>query len=417
MAHLAVCLAASLVAGVGLGGCAAQRPSLTPRQLGELREHEVQQLRTEVVVLSAKVVRRMQAEQDEAEAARARGETPEPPTLDVLAISGGGDWGAFGAGVLRGWRKLQGADAMPQFDVVTGVSTGALIAPFAFLGDDSSIEQIVNLYSNPRDSWIELRDLFVFLPWRQSFMSTEGLRGDVEAQLSPEMIQRIAGEAAKGRSLLIGTTNLDLGTTRVWRLGEETRRVSSAEDAERVYDILMASAAIPGVFPPVVIDGALYVDGGVTSNVLLGANLRADESIVGSWRRTFPGRPMPRMRFWIIVNNTLADEPSIVKPTWPSITSKSLLVSTRSATRAMLQAFLLQAELLRRTEGVEIEARFLQVPDDFKPPVEGSFQAPTMRELVRLGEELGSDPQNWRTALRQYEAREIPSDEPAQSGR
>src|SRR5438128_4517469 len=71
---------------------------------------------------------------------------PDGSTIDLLIISGGGDWGAFGAGVLKGWGRLHGDEARPQFDVVTGVSTGALIAPFAFLGDDESIERVVHFY-------------------------------------------------------------------------------------------------------------------------------------------------------------------------------------------------------------------------------------------------------------------------------
>src|SRR3954471_17251927 len=73
--------------------------------------------------------------------------TAKPPTIDLLVVSGGGDWGAFGAGVLKGWGRVKGG--RPQFDVVTGVSTGALIAPFAFLGDDASIERVLQLYRAP----------------------------------------------------------------------------------------------------------------------------------------------------------------------------------------------------------------------------------------------------------------------------
>ena len=83
-------------------------------------------------------------------------------TIDFLILSGGGDWGAFGAGVLKGWGRVTGEMARPQFDVVTGVSTGALIAPFAFLGDDESIERIVRLYRNPQADWTKSRGLFFF---------------------------------------------------------------------------------------------------------------------------------------------------------------------------------------------------------------------------------------------------------------
>jgi predicted acylesterase/phospholipase RssA len=76
---------------------------------------------------------------------------------DILVLSGGGDWGAFGAGVLQGWSRVHGPLAMPVFDVVTGVSTGALIAPFAFLGDARSLATIVELYRNPGSDLVKQR--------------------------------------------------------------------------------------------------------------------------------------------------------------------------------------------------------------------------------------------------------------------
>src|ERR1051326_4447459 len=92
----------------------------------------------------------------------ARARTPRA-TIDFLIISGGGDWGAFGAGVLKGWGRVKGELARPQFDAVTGVSTGALIAPFAFLRDDESIERIVQLYRNPAVAIASSRGLLFFL--------------------------------------------------------------------------------------------------------------------------------------------------------------------------------------------------------------------------------------------------------------
>jgi predicted acylesterase/phospholipase RssA len=85
------------------------------------------------------------------------------PTIDILVISGGGDWGAFGAGVLKGWGRVTGEFARPHFDVVTGVSTGALIAPFAFLGDEASIDRILQMYRNPQEDWAK-RGFVFFWP-------------------------------------------------------------------------------------------------------------------------------------------------------------------------------------------------------------------------------------------------------------
>jgi hypothetical protein len=87
----------------------------------------------------------------------------EPPAVDILVISGGGDWGAFGAGFLKGWQKVPVSHPLtkPEFDAVTGVSTGTLIAPFAFLGDEQSIEEIVNMYRNPKKDWAKQRGYFI----------------------------------------------------------------------------------------------------------------------------------------------------------------------------------------------------------------------------------------------------------------
>lgn len=394
----------SFIAGSAwLAGCGAARPALSKEELADRRLAQIEQIRTDFVAISSKVVRRMDREQREWEEAKARGEDASAPVLDVLAISGGGDWGAFGAGVLQGWREVQGELALPRFDVVTGVSTGALIAPFAYLGDDASLAVVDDLYRTPKSDWIVLKDWFVFLPWRESFTDTSGLRREIEENLTAERVARIAEESKKDRALIIGTTNLDLGLPRAWALGRETEHMDERGGMKRVHDILMASAAIPGVFPPVVIDDTLHVDGGTTANVLLGANLRSEHSVLGAWRRTFPGRKLPRMRFWAIVNNTLGDVPSIVDPSWPDIMSKSLTTLTRSSTKSSLRAFMVQAELLRRAENVDIEVRFIAVPNDFVPPVDGAFKRETMNALADIGLRLGRDPANWRTELADFE--------------
>ena len=91
-------------------------------------------------------------------------------TYDILVISGGGDWGAFGAGVPKGWRRVTGEFARPHFDVVTGVSTGELIAPFAFLGDEASIDRILQMYRNPQEGIVNL--LATRMVWQSCSMST-----------------------------------------------------------------------------------------------------------------------------------------------------------------------------------------------------------------------------------------------------
>ena len=147
-------------------------------------------------------------------------------TADLLVISGGGDWGAFGAGFLKGWSSVQGPLAKPKFDAVTGVSTGALIAPFAFLGDAQSIETAESLYRNPKPDGLEKRSFF-FLPSNPSFLKIPGLERDVVDQVDANAVAKIAADKKSGRLLLVNTTDLDDGGMWVWNLrsrGEARRR-------------------------------------------------------------------------------------------------------------------------------------------------------------------------------------------------
>jgi len=134
----------------------------------------------------------------------------QPPVVDILIISGGGDRGAFGAGFLKGWQKVPGQHplAKPEFDAVTGVSTGTLIAPFAFVGDAKPIDQIANLYRNPEQDWVKHNGLLYFLPDNISFAEVPGLERKLREHITLEMVRRIAKAGDDGRLLLVNTTNL-----------------------------------------------------------------------------------------------------------------------------------------------------------------------------------------------------------------
>src|SRR5262249_24945404 len=140
-------------------------------------------------------VRNRQIEQEHAPSGNVG---PRPYRFDVLIVSGGGDKGAFGAGFLKGWKQVPTSHemALPEFDVVTGVSTGALIAPFAFLGGEW-IDRIDELYRHPKKDWIKRRRPFYFLPLRISFAAVPGLERDLRETVTLEMARRIhaAGES------------------------------------------------------------------------------------------------------------------------------------------------------------------------------------------------------------------------------
>ena len=174
----------------------------------------------------------------------------EPPAVDILVISGGGDWGAFGAGFLKGWQKVPVSHplAKPEFDAVTGVSTGTLIAPFAFLGDEQSIEQILNMYRNPKKDWVKQRGYLYFLPDNISFAEVPGLEREIRHHITMDMIGRITRAGADGRLLLVNTTALDIGQPRVFDLVAEAQRAVDSADLERVHNIILASAGFPARF-------------------------------------------------------------------------------------------------------------------------------------------------------------------------
>lgn len=168
-------------------------------------------------------------------------------SLDILALSGGGASGAFGAGALVGLTK---AHARPQFELVTGVSTGALIAPFAFLGASWDAE-LKDAFVGGLSADLMQRDTFGGL-FGASVFDGDPLRKLIDNFVTPRMIEEVARESAKGRLLLVATTDLDRSEAVVWNMGVIAS--TGGEPALRLFrDVLVASASVPGVFPPVMI--------------------------------------------------------------------------------------------------------------------------------------------------------------------
>jgi predicted acylesterase/phospholipase RssA len=333
-------------------------------------------------------------------AAKARAVRPGEPraTVDVLVISGGGDWGAFGAGVLKGWGRLSGEMARPEFDVVTGVSTGALIAPFAFLGDDASIERIVQLYRNPREDWTASRGLVFFWPSNPSFYALPGLEREMRVTLDRAMLERLAAEQASGRQLVVNTTNVDLGDMHGWDILAEAGTELGGGESGHVHRILLASAGIPVVFPAREIGPWLYVDGAITGNILYGGRMRERDTLPVMWRERHAHLPLPRLRYWVIFNNQFRFPPQLTAQRWPEIMSRATIMATQTATVSAMRHLYAQAELLRLKYGAEVEVRTIAVPDDWVPPKTGTFQHEVMNALADLGEKMGADPFSWRSA-------------------
>ena len=388
-------------------GCAVNRHVLTRRELECRRAAYLDQAAHDRRDAIQKIVRRMVREHEEYAQS---GKSGPEPVFDVLIISGGGDKGAFAAGFLAGWVTVEGPLARPMFDVVTGVSTGALIAPFAFTGDNLADARILKIYQEPQKDWSQVRDWFFFLPGRESFVDATGIKRDIQREVGRKILLDMARGAVEDRVLAIGTTNLDLGLPHTWDLSEEAVRALSGGKVGRVHEILRASAAIPAIFPPVVIDDALHVDGGTTSNILIIDDLRADDTPRHILRREHPDVPLPRIRYWVIINNRINPDPKIIQPTWVSITEASVDAMIRSSEMTTLRNFAEQVEFISRTEpDARVELRWVAIPDAWNPPEPGIFQPENMRLLAELGMRMGVDPGSWRTNLARIGPRDLES--------
>ena len=388
-------LATIALSATTLLGCAAkERPDRTMEDLLSARRAEdtMRELRTRE--LMERVVKRAESK---ARSAVGTAKAAARPTIDVLVISGGGDWGAFGAGVLKGWGRVKGELARPQFDVVTGVSTGALIAPFAFLGDDQSIERIVQLYRNPQKDVAVSRGMLFFLPNNPSFYLLPGLERELRSALDRPMIERIAAADGTGRALVVNTTNIDLGDMHAWDIVAEAKRSLAGNNEDHVRTILLASAGIPAVFPARGIGDYLYVDGAITGNILYGGRARESDSIPALWRAKHPGTPMPRMRFWVIFNNQYRFPPQVTQERWPDIMGRATIMATQTSTMNSIRHLFAMAQISRLTRNVDLEVRVMAVPDEWVPAKPGTFVAEVMNDLADLGEKMGADPASWRT--------------------
>jgi len=216
--------AGGILLALALGGCAPDqrvRPAQSTEELVATRDATDREMREAVSAAIERNLIRVKGEYDDF----AAGRTKSPPVVDMLVISGGGDWGAFGAGFLKGWGSVAtGEMARPQFDAVTGVSTGALIAPFAFIGTQQSIETVNHFYRNPQKDWVKPRRLLHFLFGGDAYADIPGLERELKTALDAPTLKQIADGAATGRILAINTTNVDTEEMQVWDIGAEAQR-------------------------------------------------------------------------------------------------------------------------------------------------------------------------------------------------
>ena len=299
--------------------------------------------------------------------------------LNILALSGGGSYGAFGAGVLKGWTE---SGKRPKFDIVTGISTGALIAVLAFLGPqhDAALE---DLYTNTTDA-----DIFFSKGIRgvlgASLLDYTPLKRQIEKIVTEELLDEVAAAYQAGRRLYVGTTNLDAGELVVWDMGAIAE--SGHEHRVRIFQkILRASAAVPGIFKPVYIQPTIeskarqmHVDGAVKAPVLI--------------RSFMFETPARRRTLYVIVNHkiSLGDAPEAVEPKVLDISRKSISELLRGLTYKTVY----QGYVSARNSNTRF--RLLAIPDN--EPLEHTsldFEPEKMRKLFERGRGFGLDDKAW----------------------
>lgn len=289
-----------------------------------------------------------------------------------LALSSGGSDGAFGAGLLSGWSA---SGNRPDFSVVTGVSTGALMAPFVFAGPRYD-EQLRAAYTN-----ITASDIFEVGSTGESFLDTWPLKEMIGKQITPALMSDIAAQHNAGRRLFVTTTNLDADRFVVWDMGAIAAH--GGDSAIKLFrNVLLASSSIPGAFPPVLIEveangkrfQEMHVDGGVGGQFFVApAALMASRS---SFR-------IPATQLYIVVNTGLGRDFTVVDRTTPLILGRTVGTAVKVDTRLMID----RAYEAAKRSGVGFNVA--TVDPNFDAPSHGIFDPKYMTALFKAGYEQG----------------------------
>lgn len=296
--------------------------------------------------------------------------------LNLLSLSGGGQNGAFGAGFLIGWRE---SGRRPQFDVVGGVSTGALLATHAFLGtpaDDAVLEEMYTQVTS--DDIYTDRSIFSLLS-ADSLKDTVPLRALIAKYITAETLERVAAAYDENRLLVVGTTNIDYAQTWVWNL----TMIAKAGQLDLYRDVLLASASFPIVFPPVEIDGHLFVDGAARSNLVIPG--------MGGLQKPNPPLHGPG-------NLYLIDNGKVTQPPQALIRALGPVAAT---TISVMMEQSMQTALTRSYFGTRLlgySFNMVGIPDDVyvgNDPL--AFNPVQMRAAFDAGRSLGARDNPWQT--------------------
>lgn len=382
------CLMAAAALQLGLSACSAvPRLEAVPQSVASQAIPDIGQVRYLVARRSdsfAAEARAAQAREQAWQIANGQGGPRRPAYF--LAISGGSDNGAYGAGFLNGWTA---AGTRPEFSVVTGVSTGALIAPFAFLGSkyDHVLERVYTT-SSPRDIFRK-RGLFKGI-FSDALADSRPLARLIDTYVSRQLLDEIAAEYSKGRELLVGTANLDSQEPVIWNM--TAIAASKSPSALPLFrSILLASASVPGAFPPVMIDveiegkryQEMHVDGGTLSQVFFYPPFfsLADSGHLSGERK----------RVLYVIRNARFD------PDWASVERRTLAIAARaiaSLTRTQGMGDLYRIYATTQRDGIDFNLTY--IPPDFNAPHKEEFDTAYMQSLFATGKESAQSGYQWQ---------------------
>jgi hypothetical protein len=310
---------------------------------------------------------------------------PLPPA-NFLAISGGGDNGAFGAGLLVGWSER---GTRPSFKAVTGTSTGALTAPFAFLGPEYD-SALTDVFTNTDANDIFEKRPILAAVADDAMTDSKPLYTMIAKYVDDDMVAKIAREYEKGRLLMIATTNLDAGRPVIWDIGAIAAS-NSPRSVELIRRILLASASIPGVFPPVMFDVELdgqvhqemHGDGGVVAQ----AFLYPPTITLGSFAADVRMRPRTA---YIIRNGKTFDD-------WEQVERKTLSIASRAVSTLIVSNGLNDMfRIYQTTRRDGVGYNLALIGSDFGEPYKGPFDRAYMNKLFDYGKTKAKAGYPWR---------------------
>jgi len=302
----------------------------------------------------------------------------------ALVLSGGGAGGAFGAGALVG---LSRRHERPQYDLVTGVSAGALIAPFAFLGPKWD-SQLTEAFTSGRGERMSLGGLLA-VPFGARRRSA-ALSSLVDHYVTSDLIKAVAEETASGRLLWVATTDLDKEETVIWDLGAIAAR--GGEPARKLFrDVLVASASIPGVFDPVLIHvqeagvsyDEMHVDGSASTSLFV-APVAASFALLDQ-------HSLDGARVYVLINGQIIDAPATTPFKLGPIVSRTLSVALKHMSRAQVVAVNQFAEKYR----MSVQSTYL--PFDYPKYSLADFRASAMQAIFNYGAQCAKSGRLWTT--------------------